>query len=194
MVYKRSEYGKEFKVSKLVKNLPIYKEHLSYRHLRRERECAHTPISWDGELPTESSDSDERISPSAEVEKLPISELVISEEEDENEEDDNVNGVDEEEEDEVAKEKREAIAKDSESKPVNDEVCDVDIVKQNDNLRKSAIEKLQKYTSQENTDKVATAKVVPEKKFCKYFINLFQLRESSWLFRTGKRLSCFWQW
>lgn len=167
MVYKRSEYGREFKVSSLVKNIPVYKDHLSYRHLRRERECAHTPISWDGDVVTESSDSEEKLTPEEEVEKLPISELVITEED---EVDENTNeGQDGDEEDDIAKEKREAKARDMENEKAKmTSSCDVDIVKQDEALLQSAKAKLNKYASKNNQEKPGDKKEIPEKKFCKY--------------------------
>lgn len=161
MVYKRSEYGHQFKVSSLVKNLPVYKEHLNYRHLRRERECAHTPLSWDGET-IDSSESDEKNN--EEVDKLPISELVISEEEECGMEEDGENEEQvDEEEDDVEKEKKLAQAKDR-SKGVTETENDVEIVKQSEALRKSAKEKLNKYVSRVNKDQSSSSKRVAEKK------------------------------
>jgi len=164
MVQKRSEYGSEFKTSSLVKNIPVYKEHVTYRSLRRERECAHTPIAWDGDVAIESSDSEEKLTD--EVEKLPISELVISEEE---EEDNDAESDNEEEDDDIAKEKREAKEKDIiERKNINTSAYDVEIVKQNQSLLQSAKAKLNKYASKTNTNTVRPrqTKDVQEKKVC----------------------------
>lgn len=165
MVYKRSEYGLKFKVSSLVQNIPVYKDHLNYRHLRRERECAHTPIAWEAEVLTE-TDSDEKLSPTEDVEKLPISELVISEEEENAPGDD-----DNEEDDHVAREKREAKQKDiGEHVKETKESCDVEIVTQNEALRQSAKDKLNKYSNKENTEKAVESKVLQEKKVCEYLL------------------------
>ncbi|XP_060596424.1 centriole, cilia and spindle-associated protein-like isoform X1 [Ruditapes philippinarum] len=156
MVYKRSEYGQQFKVSSLVKNVPVYKENLQYRHLRRERECAHTPLSWDGET-IDSSESDEKLSQDEEIEKLPISELVITEE-DEGEIEEN------KDEDDIDKEKKIAWEKDAECQKVTENENDVVVVKQNEELRKSAKEKLNKYSSNVNKDQPSKSKVIGEKK------------------------------
>ncbi|XP_045181996.2 centriole, cilia and spindle-associated protein-like [Mercenaria mercenaria] len=165
MVYKRSEYGHQFKVSSLVKNLPVYKEHLNYRHLRRERECAHTPLSWDGET-IDSSESDEKLNPDEEIEKLPISELVINEEE-EGDIEIEKDGMKEEQaedlEDDIDREKRIAQAEDG-SKQVKETEDDVVVVKQSEALRKSAKEKLNKYVSNVNKDQSSTSKPAGEKK------------------------------
>ncbi|XP_046571109.1 uncharacterized protein LOC124279342 [Haliotis rubra] len=42
----KSEYQKHFKVSALRKSLPLYYENVAFRTARREREYAHTPVSW----------------------------------------------------------------------------------------------------------------------------------------------------
>lgn len=174
MVYKRSEYGHQFKVSTLVRNLPVYEEHLTYRHLRREREFAHTPISWVGETIV-SSESDEKVSPDVEVDKLPISELMISEE---NEEQDSENDEKEMEEmieeqteqvvDDIAREKKLVQRRDARRHVTQMIDNDVEIVKQNDELRKSAKEKLNNYVSNMNKDQPNTSKAVVEKKISKY--------------------------
>lgn len=160
MVYKRSEYGHQFKVSSLVKNLPVYKDNLSYRHLRRERECAHTPLSWDGET-IESSESDEKLNPNEEIDKLPISELVISEEEE-----DECEGEQQQDDDDIDIEKKSAQAKAASGQAMETE-NDVEIVKQSEALRKSAKEKLNKYVSSVNKDHPASSKGIGEKKMCK---------------------------
>ncbi|XP_071162549.1 centriole, cilia and spindle-associated protein-like [Mytilus edulis] len=49
MVFKRSEYGLQFKKSHLVRNIPEYYNNVEYRTHRRELEHAHTPLSWDFE-------------------------------------------------------------------------------------------------------------------------------------------------
>lgn len=150
MVFKRSEYRHQFKVSSLERNIPIYKENLHYRYSRRERECAHTPIAWEGEL-TE-SESDERSTGEEEIDKLPIAKIAIAEEETD-------------EEDEVEKEKRKAQEKDVDTKQ---ETCDkddkVDIVTQDGDLRKSAKEKLNKYAWKENREEEVKAKSSEKKK------------------------------
>lgn len=165
MVYKRSEYGHQFKVSSLIKNVPVYKEHLSYRNLRREREFSHTPLSWDGEI-IESSESEEKLEEDI---NLPISELVISEEEEDAGEE-NKKSEDEaaESDDEVARQKKEAKEKDSEKQEVEENKCEVVVVKQNEALRKSAKQKLNKYVSMKNKNEPTPSKEVSDKKVCKY--------------------------
>lgn len=138
MVYKRSEYRRQFKISTLEKNIPSYLERVNYRELRKQREYSHTPISWDGEL-LDSEESDEKLTPEEEVKQLPVSDLAITEEEEENEEDS------EGETDSVEREKKKAQEKEKEGD-------DVVITKQDDELRKSAKEKLSKYTFKENKD------------------------------------------
>lgn len=167
MVHRRSEYGQQFKVSSLVKNLPVYKEHLQYRHLRRERECAHTPLSWDDEV-IESSESEEKVSQD-DLESLPIKELIITEEEEEA----NVESSEEKEEyceedkqdnegnvDQVEREKKKAQTKFA----AKQAEAELEILQQDDALRKSAKEKLKKYVSKENRDEPAKTKTGSEKK------------------------------
>ena len=162
MVYKRSEYGKNFKVSSLIKNIPVYQENLTYRHLRRERECAHTPISWDGEV--ETSDSDNKISSPEEELVNPIAKLAIKEESEdefsEEEEDEN-----EDDDDDIAKEKKKAKDEDTSKQEKVKETCDVEIVKQNQELKKSAKEKLNKYVNKDNKNE-NDVKNIPDKKVC----------------------------
>lgn len=166
MVYKRSEYGHQFKVSSLVKNLPVYQEHLNYRHLRRERECAHTPLSWDVET-IDTSESDEKLSQEGEVAKLPLTGLVIREEEepkvetdDEKEECCNNDKSDDVLINEVEREKKTTKAKFADRQ----EETDLEILQQDDALRKSAKEKLKKYSSNINKDEPTKLKNIPEKK------------------------------
>lgn len=78
MVFKRSEYGLQYKKSHLVKNIPEYYNHVAYRTHRRELEHAHTPLSWDFESETQTT-SDEDVS------DLPLQKLTIKEEECDNE-------------------------------------------------------------------------------------------------------------
>ncbi|XP_046364224.2 centriole, cilia and spindle-associated protein-like [Haliotis rufescens] len=56
----RSEYQKHFKVSALRKSLPLYYENVAFRTARRDREYAHTPLSWytEDKNDDESVDSD----------------------------------------------------------------------------------------------------------------------------------------
>jgi hypothetical protein len=74
MVFKRSEYGLQYKKSHLVRNIPEYYNHVAYRTHRRELEHAHTPLSWDFESETHTT-SDEDVS------DLPLQKLKIREEE-----------------------------------------------------------------------------------------------------------------
>ncbi|KAH3794448.1 uncharacterized protein LOC127836984 [Dreissena polymorpha] len=180
MVYKRSEYGRNFKVSSLIKNVPVYQEHLNYRQLRRERECAHTPISWDGEV--ESSDSDDKLATSDKPTDVPIAQMAITEEDEENEEE----NTQSEDEDSVALEKKEAMKKDIEIKNLGAECSDVEIVQQSESLRKFAKEKLNKYSSKENTDQ--PSKSVPDKKvFGKTFLKPKQVDEKVFVKRLKPR-------
>lgn len=78
MVFKRSEYGLQYKKSHLVRNIPEYYNHVAYRTHRRELEHAHTPLSWDFESETQTN-SDEDVS------DLPLQKLKIREEECEDE-------------------------------------------------------------------------------------------------------------
>ena len=144
MVFKRSEYRRQFKISTLEKNIPSYLERVNYRELRKQREYSHTPISWDAEL-LDSEESDEKLTPEEEVKQLPVSDLAITEEEGENEEDS------EGEIDSVEREKKVAHEKEKTGD-------DVVITKQDDELRKSAKEKLSKYTFKENKDDPSQAK------------------------------------
>lgn len=139
MVFKRSEYRRQFKISTLEKNIPSYVERLNYRELRKQREYSHTPISWDADL-IDSEESDEKLTPDEEVGRLPVSNLVITEEEAENEE--KIDSVD--------REKKEAHEKDKQE--TEKDVNDVEITKQDEELRKSAKEKLNKYTFKDNKD------------------------------------------
>lgn len=157
MVFKRSEYRRQFKISTLEKNVPSYFERLNYRELRKQREYSHTPISWDGN-PIDSEESDEKLTPDEEVKQLPVSDLSIAEEEGENEELDSV----EREKKEVQKE----------TKKEGD--TDVEIIKQDDELRKSAKEKLSKYSFKENKDDPSESKNVgPPKTACKCKFSCF---------------------
>ncbi|XP_052766072.1 uncharacterized protein LOC128207277 [Mya arenaria] len=156
MVYKKSEYGRNYKISSLIQNIPVYEEHLNYRHIRRERECAHTPFSWDGEV--ESSDSDDKLTPAEEQPEVPeirLADLAITEDEEEELPQESEN----ESEDDIAKEKREAKEKDVRASKANLGACDVDIIRQNNDLRKSAKEKLNKYISKVNTDEKSEKKM-----------------------------------
>ena len=137
MVFKRSEYRREFKISALTKNIPSYIERVNYRELRKQREYSHTPLSWDCEL-IDSEESDEKLSPDEEVKQLPVSELAITEEERETEE----------EVDSIEREKKVAQETDKEESKVND----VEVIQQDEELRKSAKEKLNKYACKENRD------------------------------------------
>ena len=86
----------------------------------------------------ESEESDEKLSPDEEVKQLPVSELAITEEE--RETDDDV--------DSVEREKKEAQENGKEESKVND----VEVIQQDEELRKSAKEKLNKYACKENKD------------------------------------------
>ena len=161
MVYKRSEYGHQFKISSLIKNVPVYKQNVNYRHQRRELECAHTPISWDFEL-TESEESDEKLSPDADVDKLPFKDIQISEEKEEYNDDAADKDVDT-----VEREKKEAQEKDKNKVQKGDsEKDDVEITKQNEDLKKAARMKLKQYVSQKNKDEetVKDEKAMPVNK------------------------------
>ena len=57
------------------------------------------------------------------------------------------------------------MKKDIEIKNLGAECSDVEIVQQSESLRKFAKEKLNKYSSKENTDQ--PSKSVPDKKVCK---------------------------
>ena len=156
MVFKRSEYRRQFKISTLEKNIPSYLERVNYRELRKQREYSHTPISWDAEL-LDSEESDEKLSPEEEVKQLPVSDLAITEE-GENEEDS------EGEIDSVEREKKLAQEKEKEE--------DVVITKEDDELRKSAKAKLSKYTFKENKDDPSQVKDVGPsvcKSKCKFY-------------------------
>lgn len=153
MVFKKSEYGHQFKVSTLVRNIPVYREHLNYRNQRRERECAHTPISWDGETASSSSGRDE-----VNVCMQPLSELVIHESDERHSSE-----LDTSEDDDIAEEKKQSEGKDA-VKDKKDDVIDVEIVKQDKALRKSAKEKLNKYVSKNNTDQCPVSKEALKKK------------------------------
>ena len=145
MVYKRSEYRRQFKISTLEKNVPSYFERVNYRELRKQREYSHTPISWDGEL-IDSEESDEKLSPDEKVNKLPVSELAITEEERE----------DEESIDTLEREKKAEQEKDKEEEEKKTD--DVEIIKQDEELRKSAKEKLNKNAFKENKDDASKSK------------------------------------
>lgn len=153
MVFKRSEYRRQFKISTLEKNIPSYVERVNYRELRKQREYSHTPISWDAEL-IESEDSDEKLTPDEEIKKLPVSDLAITEEEEEKDE----------KIDSVEREKKEALEKDKQETEKN--LNDVEITKQDEDLRKSAKEKLSKYTFKVNQDDLAESKYAAASK-CK---------------------------
>lgn len=72
MVFRRSEYGLNFKVSNLIKNIPTYQENLTYRNNRRHLENAHTPLCWGSEedIPAKQIESDEEIQTKVVVDQL----------------------------------------------------------------------------------------------------------------------------
>lgn len=177
MVFKRSEYRRQFKISTLEKNIPSYLERVNYRELRKQREYSHTPISWDAEL-LDSEESDEKLTPEEEVKQLPVSDLAITEEEGEDEEDS------EGEIDSVEREKKVAQEKGKDGD-------DVVITKQDDELRKSAKEKLSKYTFKENKDDPSQAKdagpSISKSKLGKTFVKPQKVDEKTFVRKSKPR-------
>lgn len=72
MVFKRSEYKREYKIQNLVKNIPTYYDNLTYRNHRRELEYAHTSIAWGSDETTEKKidDAEENVPPTQEKIKV----------------------------------------------------------------------------------------------------------------------------
>lgn len=174
MVFKRSEYRRQFKISSLEKNIPSYVERVNYRELRKQREYSHTPISWDAEL-TESEESDEKLTAEEELKKLPVSDLAITEEE----------GEDVVKIDGMEREKKEAQEEDKKKK--QEDMNDVEITKQDEELRKSAKEKLTKYTFKENKNDPSGCKAAGISKLGKPCIKPQKVDEKTFIRKSKPR-------
>ncbi|XP_060083062.1 centriole, cilia and spindle-associated protein-like [Ylistrum balloti] len=142
MVFKRSEYGRVFKVQNHVKNIPTYYDNLTYRNQRRELESAHTSIAW-----VESDSSEETAEKEISKEEIKIAEppsaaVPVS--------------------DKQQKPEKESVCKSEEkiqggktTEPSQESKDELDIKRQSkeeEQLKKDARGKLAKYTSKENTD------------------------------------------
>ena len=109
MVTKKSEYQRQFKVSALNKNLPVYYENIIIRSMCRNRERSHTPIEWESSDESEGSSSENvkcpsqkdsstqtrkcknRISSKCVKHKKPKKIYILEESDDDDDDDDDVN-------------------------------------------------------------------------------------------------------
>ncbi|OWF38554.1 centriole, cilia and spindle-associated protein-like [Mizuhopecten yessoensis] len=149
MVFKRSEYGREFKIQSLVKNIPTYYDNLTYRSQRRELEYAHTSIAW--------GDPDSNNNETAEKEILKeenssaVKEMKIAEPTS-----DVLPALDKQPKESVCKSEEKTSTQEGKitesTKGNRGDVEMQSLSKDEGQLRKAAKEKLVKYTCKENID------------------------------------------